>query len=128
MVDGGTVRLPALIGLSRALDIILTGRTVEATEAHQIGLANYLAEPGKALEKAHEIAALLASFPQTCMKNDRRSAIDSAYGGGVQHSSLIVSGKQLEHMKREFELGRQTLSSSEFQEGIEGFSSRKQKM
>ena len=76
LIDLGTVRLPRLIGASRAMDLILTGRPVEAAEAHAIGLANYLAPRGGALDKALEIAARLSAFPQLCMRNDRLSALD----------------------------------------------------
>jgi enoyl-CoA hydratase len=76
LIDGGTVRLPRLIGLSRALDIILTGRPVEAQEALQMGLVNRIVPQGKARETAVEIAHQLAGFPQTCMRGDRMSAIE----------------------------------------------------
>jgi enoyl-CoA hydratase len=69
------VRLPRLIGASRAKDLILTGRPVAAQEAYDIGLANYLAPKGGALDKALEIAAQLSAFPQLCMRNDRLSSI-----------------------------------------------------
>jgi len=76
LIDGGTVRLPRLIGLSRALDIILTGRPVEAAEALQIGLVNRVAPPGQARQAANELARQIAAFPQTCLRNDRLSAIE----------------------------------------------------
>src|SRR5580698_6339315 len=76
LVDLGTVRLPRLIGQSRAMDLILTGRPVSAREAYDIGLANRLAPPGQALAVALELAARLSAFPQTTMRNDRRSALD----------------------------------------------------
>ena len=75
LIDGGTVRLPRLIGQSRALDMILTGRPVDAEEAYLFGLANRVVPDGKALEAALGIAEDLAAFPQTCMRNDRDSAI-----------------------------------------------------
>jgi enoyl-CoA hydratase len=75
LIDGGTVRLPRLIGLSRALDIILTGRPIEAEEALQIGLVNRVVPTGKAGEAARELAQQLAAFPQRCMRGDRLSAI-----------------------------------------------------
>jgi enoyl-CoA hydratase len=75
LIDLGTVRLPRLIGASRAMDLILTGRPVEAKEAHDIGLANYLTPKGGALDKALELAAQLSAFPQLCLRNDRLSAI-----------------------------------------------------
>ena len=76
LIDCGTVRLPRLIGLSRALDIILTGRPVEAQEALQMGLVNRIVPQGKARETAVELAHQLAAFPQTCLRGDRMSAIE----------------------------------------------------
>ncbi|MGH3648854.1 MAG: enoyl-CoA hydratase-related protein, partial [Micromonosporaceae bacterium] len=73
LIDGGTVRLPRLIGQSYALDMILTGRPVDAYEAQRIGLANRVSAPGKALDEAVELAEQLASFPQTCLRQDRLS-------------------------------------------------------
>jgi enoyl-CoA hydratase len=75
LVDLGTIRLPRLIGHSRAMDLIITGRPVKADEALQMGLANRVVEDGKALETAIEIAEQLSAFPQTCMRGDRLSAI-----------------------------------------------------
>ena len=74
LVDGGTVRLPRLIGQSHALDLILTGRGVSGEEARSIGLVNRLVEPGGALDAAIELAAGLAAFPQGCLRGDRRSS------------------------------------------------------
>ncbi len=76
LIDLGTVRLPRLIGASRAMDLILTGRPVDAREAYDIGLANRLAPKGGALEVALELAAQLSAFPQLCLRNDRLSALD----------------------------------------------------
>ena len=76
LVDGGTVRLPRLIGLSRAMDLILTGRPVDAQEAERIGLANRVVGKGKSRAAAEEMALQLAKFPQTCMREDRLSAIE----------------------------------------------------
>jgi enoyl-CoA hydratase len=76
LIDLGTIRLPRLIGHSRAMDLILTGREVRAQEALDIGLANRLAPAGGALTAAIELAKQIASFPQTCMRNDRLSAIE----------------------------------------------------
>ncbi|MCW5681932.1 MAG: crotonase/enoyl-CoA hydratase family protein [Xanthobacteraceae bacterium] len=75
LVDLGTIRLPRLIGHSRAMDLILTGRPVKADEALAMGLANRVVEDGKALSAALEIAEQLSAFPQTCMRADRLSAI-----------------------------------------------------
>lgn len=76
LVDMGTIRLPRLIGHGRAMDLILTGRGVDAEEAMGMGLVNRVCEPGEALESAIELATQLASFPQTCMRNDRLAAIE----------------------------------------------------
>jgi len=76
LIDLGTVRLPRLIGASRAMDLILTGRPVEAAEAFAIGLANRVVEAGRARAAAIELASRIAAFPQTCLRNDRRSALD----------------------------------------------------
>src|SRR5262245_44720431 len=76
LIDGGTVRLPRLIGLSRALDLILTGRPVGAIEALNIGLVNRVAPRGEARFAAEELARELAQFPQVCMRGDRMSAYE----------------------------------------------------
>ncbi|MBV8629161.1 MAG: crotonase/enoyl-CoA hydratase family protein, partial [Paraburkholderia sp.] len=80
LIDGGTIRLPRLIGLSRALDLILTGRPVDAHEALAFGLANRVVPRGAARPAAEQLAAELAAFPQAALLADRRSALE--------HSSL----------------------------------------
>jgi enoyl-CoA hydratase len=74
LIDGGTVRLPRIVGLGRALDMILTGRAVDAAEALQIGLANRVVPRGESRSAAEDLAREIAVFPQRCMLNDRRSA------------------------------------------------------
>ena len=76
LIDGGTVRLPRLIGASRAMDMILTGRPVGAAEAAAIGLANRVVPAGQALAAARELATSLAAFPQACLRSDRASVLD----------------------------------------------------
>ncbi|KAK3088185.1 hypothetical protein FSP39_015874 [Pinctada imbricata] len=79
LIDGGTVRLPHLIGLSRALDLILTGREIDAHEAHQFGLANRVVPTGKGLDEAIKLAETLLNFPQKCMNRDRKSAYNAMF-------------------------------------------------
>ena len=76
LIDGGTVRLPRLIGESRAMDLVLTGRPVPAREAHDIGLVNRLCDPGAALETAQRLADELAALPQTCLRQDRLGVLE----------------------------------------------------
>ncbi|TFG06453.1 MAG: crotonase/enoyl-CoA hydratase family protein [Promethearchaeota archaeon] len=113
LIDGGTVRLPRLIGLSRALEMILTGRAVSAQEAFNWGLANHLVDVGKSREEAENLATIIAEFPQTCMRNDRISA--------YQQFGMELS----EAMDNEFEWGLKTLSKGEYLTGSEAFKSGK---
>src|SRR5581483_3754745 len=76
LIDGGTVRLPRLIGQSRAMDMILTGRPVDAQEALELGLANRVVADGESRGAAEELARELARFPQTCMRGDRLSVLE----------------------------------------------------
>ncbi|WP_068154161.1 crotonase/enoyl-CoA hydratase family protein [Rhodococcus phenolicus] len=78
LIDGGTVRLPRLIGESRAMDLILTGRPVAADEALSIGLVNRTVPAGTALEAAVELATQIAGFPQVCLQQDRLAVLDQA--------------------------------------------------
>jgi enoyl-CoA hydratase len=110
LVDLGTIRLPRLIGHSRAMDLILTGRDVRAEEALQIGLANRLVPAGQALAASIELARLIASFPQRCLRNDRLSALEQ---WGLGDSAA---------MQNETKRGLDTLSSGEAQQGAAAFS------
>lgn len=88
LLDGGTVRLQKLIGLSRAMDLILTGRSVTAKEALDIGLANRLTATGSGLAEAIQLAHSLIRFPQRCMNVDRQSAYNAAYNAISQDDAL----------------------------------------
>jgi enoyl-CoA hydratase len=104
LVDGGTVRLPRLVGQSLALDMILTGRGVSGEEALRTGLANRLVEPGRALDAALGLAGELARFPQRCLRSDRRSALEQwslSLGDALAHEmrlglEVLASGESLE--------------------------------
>ena len=109
LVDGGTQRLPRIIGLGRALEMILTGKSVTAKEALVSGLVNEVVAPGQSLKRAVELAQALAQFPQMCMRNDRRAA----YAG---------LGMELpEGLRIEARLGTETMKSGEPQAGSQDF-------
>jgi len=78
LVDGGTQRLPRVVGMGRALEMIVTGRAVAAEEAERTGLVNEVVEPGRHLERALELAERIAAFPQETMLSDRRAALEGA--------------------------------------------------
>jgi len=109
LVDLGTIRLPRLIGQSRALDLILTGRAVSGEEALQMGLANRLTEHGKALSGALDLAGTLARLPQTCMRSDRLSAYEQWSLG--THQAIL----------NEFRRGMRVIESGETLDGAKRF-------
>ncbi len=111
LVDGGTIRLPRLIGMSNAMDMILTGRGVSGEEALGMGLANRLVEPGKTLEAAKQLAREVAAFPQRCMRSDRMSAYEAW--------TLPLN----EALANEYRRGIATIESGETRSGAERFKS-----
>ncbi|WP_420427024.1 crotonase/enoyl-CoA hydratase family protein [Algiphilus sp.] len=110
LIDGGTVRLPRLIGMSHAMDLILTGRAVEAEEALRMGLVNRLVDAGKAREAAVALGQQLAAFPQQCLRGDRLSAYAQ---WGLSEDDA---------MAQEFQHGLKTLQSGETVAGAGRFS------
>lgn len=109
LIDGGTVRLPRAIGMSRALDLILTGRPVAVEEALNIGLVNRRAPTGQALAEAEQLALQLAGLPQACLRNDRLSAYQQ---WGMSESEALAN---------EFQHGLNTLYSGESVAGANRF-------
>ncbi|WP_316766607.1 crotonase/enoyl-CoA hydratase family protein [Streptomyces sasae] len=98
LIDGGTVRLPRLIGSSRAMDMILTGRPVPAAEAYEMGLANRVVPAGRSREAAEELAESVAGFPQACLRSDRASVLDqegldepAAMGAEIRHGMGVLA-------------------------------------
>ena len=111
LIDGGTVRLPRLVGLGRALDLVLTGRPVGAEEALAIGLANRVVPSGGARAAAEELALEIARFPQACMRGDRLSVYEQA---GLDLEEAM--GNELSH-------GLESLRSPEALAGAQRFAS-----
>jgi enoyl-CoA hydratase len=109
LVDGGTVRLPRLVGMSHALDLIITGRGVAGEEALRMGLANRLCPPGRALAEATVLAHELARLPQTCLRNDRRSAYEQ---DGLSIDDALIN---------EWRLGRASVAAPELRDGVHRF-------
>ncbi len=109
LVDGGTIRLPRLVGHGRAMDMILTGRPVDAQEAERIGLVNRLSEPGRALDQAVTLAEAIASSPQICLRSDRRSALEQ---WGLEIGPALAL---------EAQLGLETVATGETRDGASRF-------
>ena len=112
LVDGGTYRLPRIVGLGRALDLILTGREIDAAEAERIGFVDRLVPSGMALDAATELATQIASFPWRCVVSDRQSVYEGL-GLGVA-----------EALANEDRLGREVIFSPDFGAGVERFTER----
>ena len=100
LIDGGTLRLPRIVGQGRAMDMILTGRAVDAEEAHQWGLANRLTREGEARSEAISLAKQIARFPQRCLRADRASAyagwsrdIDDALRAEAQRGVPVLAAE-----------------------------------
>jgi enoyl-CoA hydratase len=113
LIDGGTQRLPHIVGLGRALELIMTGRPVPAREALAMGLANEVVAPGQSLRRAIEYAQSMAKFPQICLRNDRQSVY-----AGLGHS--LADGLRIEA-----DYGAQTLRSGESASGAAAFQAGK---
>lgn len=113
LIDGGTVRLPRLIGYSRAMDLILTGRLIDHNEAFHMGLVNYQAtdKDQTALSRAIELAKTISAHPQVCLRNDRENALLP-----LEEERLLLA--------KEFELGLKTLQSPEFLQSVAKFVNR----
>jgi enoyl-CoA hydratase len=109
LIDGGTYRLPQIVGLGRALDLILTGREIGADEAERMGFVNRVVPDGQALRAAIELAGQIAAFPWLAMVNDRRSV----YAGLGQPAADALA--------MEDELGRQTIFAAGFRDGVARF-------
>lgn len=125
LVDGGTVRLPRLIGESHAMDLILTGRGVSGEEARMMGLVNRLAEPGQALESAKSLAQQLAAFPQRCLRSDRQSvreqwdlSLEEALLNETRLGLVVITSGETRRGATRFAEGAGRHGS--FQEGCEG--------
>jgi enoyl-CoA hydratase len=112
LVDLGTVRLPRLIGHSRAMDLILTGRGIDGVEAERIGLVNRVVPPGAAIAEATALAHQLGELPQTCLRQDRLSAIE-----GWDHDEAAAARNEVRH-------GLASLASGEAAAGAARFSTR----
>ncbi|MEO6698405.1 MAG: crotonase/enoyl-CoA hydratase family protein [Paraperlucidibaca sp.] len=113
LIDGGTVRLPRIIGMGNAMDLILTGRSVDANEAKAMHLVNRVVPAGHALIEAEKIANQIAAFPQACMRGDRKSAYEQ--WGMDEHSAIL---NEFEHGMRTMKSGETLAGASRFTEGM----------
>lgn len=109
VIDGGTARLPAMIGLSRALDLILTGRQVKAKEAFEMGLVNRIVATGTSLGQAVQLAHSITKFPQAALNHDRRTIYAAVYdsqsfNNAIQNEIMYTSKEIMEEMKKGIEL------------------------
>lgn len=113
LVDGGTQRLPRIVGLGRAMELILTGKMIDAAEAHRIGLANEVVAPGQALARARELGEELCRLPQGAMRTDKQAA-------------MMGFGRSLEEgLRIEAELGQWAIRSSDLLEGARSFKEKR---
>ncbi|MCU1381012.1 MAG: Enoyl-CoA hydratase, partial [Acidimicrobiales bacterium] len=112
LIDGGTYRLPRIVGLGRALDLILTGREIDATEALAMGLANRVVDDGTAVAAAVELATSIADFPWACVVADRESVYDG------------LGRAEVDALAREGDRGREVVLAPEFSVGVERFINR----
>ena len=119
LIDGGTVRLPRIVGLGRALDLILTGRPVAADEALAMGLANRVVEPGFSRQTAEALAAEIAGFPQACMRSDRASVYD-ALGLDEKEALAQEFGKGIASLRAEGVHGAARFAAGEGRHGAAG--------
>jgi len=109
LIDGGTQRLPRILGLGRAMELILTGRSIDAEEAHRIGLANELVPRGRSLARARELAAELCELPQGAMRSDKQAAL-------MGHGRPLAEGLRIEA-----ELGQWAVRGEDIVEGARAF-------
>jgi enoyl-CoA hydratase len=112
LIDGGTQRLPRIVGLGRALDLVLTGRQIGADEAFAMGLVNRVVDDGQALATAIELAQQIASFPWTCVVSDRACIYEGL-------GTSLADGLALEDVH-----GREVIFSPDFAAGVQRFESR----
>lgn len=127
LIDGGTVRLPLIVGLGRALEMILTGRAVGAAEAVAMGLASGPVPVGRALPEALLLAKRLADLPQECMLSDRAAVYAASFAAAAVNADseaegvISAQGTVRKALRQEFAFGLKALVSPEFQTGLVNF-------